>query len=211
MKEFNKLINKISIALQQKLPGYEVQKLMEPATRNRLIEKMKPSSTPKKCGVLVLIYPKNNKIFTVFIKRQTYDGVHSGQIAFPGGKYEKTDNTLVNTAIREANEEIGINPDDINIIGNLTELYIPPSNFNVLPILAYMDKPPVFNIDKNEVDSIIEISIDELVDEKIVSNKEVYTSEKTMINVPCYLYKRNIIWGATAMIISEFVKVVKND
>ncbi|MCD4773163.1 MAG: CoA pyrophosphatase [Bacteroidales bacterium] len=206
---FNNFIKKLNTALQQHLPAYEAQKLMEPSIRNHLIEKMKFSETPKNCSVLILIYPKNNEIFTVFIKRAKYDGVHSSQIAFPGGQYEKCDGSLFKTALRESNEEIGIDPHDVEIIGNLSNLFVPPSNFNVLPVVAYMNKTPVFDIDKNEVDKIIEISLDDLLDKNIICKKEVQTSENTKLDVPCYFFDGHIIWGATAMVVSELLEVIK--
>lgn len=206
--KFENFIKKLNTALQQELPGYEAQRLMEPSIRKQQIEKMKAGNDAIECSVLILLYPKNNKIFTVFIKRPKYDGVHSEQIAFPGGQYEKNDGSLFITALRESKEEIGIDPHDIEIIGNLSDLFIPPSNFNVLPVVAYMNKTPVFDIDKNEVDKIIEISLDDLLDKNIICKKEVLTNENTKLNVPCYFYEEHIIWGATAMVISELVEVI---
>ena len=209
MKNTQNIISKLSTNLQEKLPGFEAQKLMAPSIRDRLIERMKSCTTPKDSSVLILIYPKNKKLYTVFIQRQKYDGVHSGQISFPGGKYENTDDSLYDTALRETNEEIGVKPSDIKILGCLSELYVPPSNINVLPVVAFMNKTPIFNIDKNEVYKVLEISLDKLLDKNIICNKEVLTSENSKLDVPCYYYNGHIIWGATAMIISEFIEIIR--
>ena len=143
------------------------------------------------------------------IKRPVYDGVHSGQIAFPGGKKEKSDFDLVQTALRETEEEIGVNHNSINIIGKLTRLYIPPSNFDVQPVVAYTESIPEFVLEKNEVDSILEINIEDFLNSKNIMHKKVLSRNNLRLRVICYFIQNKIIWGASAMILSEFIEVLK--
>ena len=191
------------------LPGEDAQFDMVPITRRTEMKKMQHSSTPKESGVLILFYEKDQEIFTVFMKRTAYDGVHSGQISFPGGKYEETDHSLIETAFREAEEEVGIDRNSTFHIGELTELFIPPSNFNVLPVLAFTEKTPEFKIDKTEVDKLIEVPLSLLFDPGIVKMKEIKTRRNERVVVPCYYIDNEIIWGATAMIVSELNVLLK--
>lgn len=209
MNNFIFNIKKINKALNRPLPGYEAQSLMEPITRRIELEKQKKRTIPIPCSILILLYPKNDKIYTVMIKRTIYDGVHSGQIAFPGGRKEQNDTDLIETALRETEEEIGVNRTLISTIGTLTQLYIPPSHYNVLPIIGFTEFSPIFIQDKNEVDDILEIDISEFINTKNIKQKEIYTQRQTKAKVICYNIQNEIIWGATAMIISEFVEIVK--
>ena len=153
MNNFNSYIHQLSLALSQALPGREAQFLMEPLTRRVEMEKQKNRKNAKLSAVLILLYPKDDKIYTAMIKRPVYNGVHSGQIAFPGGKKEDDDLNLSETALRETEEEIGVLRNSVEVIGQLSQLYIPPSNFNVQPVIAYTNNIPDFILEENEVDS----------------------------------------------------------
>ena len=118
------------------LPGEEAQFSMAPFSRERIREIPKQNYSPKLSAVLILLFPHNNSINTVLIQRPEYAGIHSGQIAFPGGKFEDDDIELSRTALRETSEEIGIITENIEIIGSLTDIYITPSNFLVRPFVA---------------------------------------------------------------------------
>ncbi len=209
MNNFSTFIDNLKQTLAEPLPGREAQFLMEPITRKIELQKQKNRAEAKLSAVLILLYPKNRKVCTVMIKRPIYDGVHSGQIAFPGGKKEVDDFDLIQTALRETKEEIGVNQDDIRVIGELTQLYIPPSNFNVLPIIAYTNSEPNFILEKNEVDRIIEIDIDDFANPKNRMHKKILSRNNIRLSVICYFIQNEIIWGASAMIISEFVEIVK--
>ena len=152
---------------------------------------------------MIYCYPKKEKTYFSLIKRSNYSGVHSGQISLPGGKFDKNDSSLKETALRECGEELGINIDLKKDLFALTPLYIPPSNFIVTPYLAYENFYPKFNPDSREVALHIEISIEELKKLKI-ENKFLRNEYRNEYSIPCYIYKRHIIWGATAMILSEF-------
>ncbi len=197
-------VRMIKERLGKPLPGISAQLKMSPQHRRM----MNPIQDPQKAGVLLLLYPKEEEMATIFTKRTTYDGPHSGQISLPGGKIETFDSSIVETALREAHEEIGIDPSDVEILGILTPLIIPVSNFKVTPVVGFMKKPPDFIIDPNEVDYLIEITIRHLTNPQNVKIKEVLTDNLVSV-IPYYDYNHNEIWGATAMIISEFIEVLK--
>ena len=204
-------IDELKLKLHQPLPGVTSHLKMAPTHRVddfSTMSKVVPSA--KNSAVLILLFPDNGKIKTVFIKRSEYDGVHSGQISFPGGKFEKTDKDFEATALREANEEIGVLPDNIEIIGQLTDFYIPPSNFLVKVYVGYLLTKPEFIPDTKEVQSIIVADLDEFYNSNNVSEKEFYsTSRKIKISAPCYQVNGLEIWGATAMILSELLDMLK--
>ena len=204
-------IEELKQKLQQPLPGVKSHLKMSPRHRVEEFSSMNnvvPSA--KNSAVLILLYPDNRKLKTVFIKRSEYDGVHSGQISFPGGKYENSDKNFETTALREANEEIGVKPENIEIIGQLTDFYIPPSNFLVKVFVGYQLKTPELIPDQKEVQSIILADLDEFYKSNNQSEKEFYsTSRKIKINAPCYLVNGMEIWGATAMILTELLDVLK--
>ncbi len=203
------LIENIKCRLQKGLPGESFQYKMAPVSRPKSDFYIKNKIVPKKGGVLVLVYELNQQIYVLLTLRKEYNGVHSKQVSFPGGKFEDGDGNLLNTALREANEEVGIKINQVEIISNLTDLYIPPSNFLVSPYLAFTSKRPSFEIQEAEVEQLIEIPLKELFDENNKSIKEVLLSDGNIIEVPCYLSQDNVIWGATAMIISELEELCR--
>lgn len=209
MKTFNHFVKQLILQFEKPLPGLASQMKMSPITRKLEIKKMKNRTFPKESAVLILFYPHRNKVYTVFIKRPKYPGVHSGQIAFPGGKFEEEDLNLTNTALREAKEEIGINPDHVTVVGTLTKLFIPPSNFNVLPVVGYANKRPEFISDPVEVDEIVEIKVDQLINPENNQHREILHRNQTKVKVPAYFINDQIIWGATAMIIHELLDVIQ--
>ncbi len=160
-------------------------------------------------SVLILLYKDEDILKTVFILRQTYDGVHSGQVSFPGGRMEETDNSLIDTALREANEEVNIDPDKVRILGTLSEMYIPPSNFLVLPVIGYQDSRPDFIAEKSEVAEIIESDLDFLFDDDFIK-ETVLDVRGYKIQAPYFDVNGHIVWGATAMILSELKEVIES-
>ncbi len=205
MIPFEFLINEIKHNLKLPLPGLQAQLRMAPSFRGELI-KSNHSSNSRKSAVLISLFPENNKINTLLIKRTTYDGVHSGQISFPGGKFDDIDESLIQTALREAYEEVGINPSDVEVLGTLTPLFIPVSNLEVLPVVGLLNTNPELLLNSYEVEFTITIPIchlknpaNRLIKEIIVSE---YSIEAPYIKVDC-----EDVWGATAMIISEFIEL----
>lgn len=207
---FTGFIDTLQKRLESPLPGEEAQYLMAPLSRIKAKEFAKNYLKPKKSAVLILLFPENDILNTVFIKRPEYPGVHSGQIAFPGGKFEKTDKNLQETALRETHEEIGVSPNTVKVVGQLTDLYINPSNFLVSPFIGYTPERPNFIIDNHEVDDIITYDLLDLGNEKLVSKKEIKLSIGLTLKTPYYDIKGHTVWGATAMIISELNAVMKS-
>lgn len=203
-------IEELKQKLQQPLPGVTSHLKMAPRQRADEysgLNGLKPLA--RKSAVLILLFPENGLLKTVLIKRSVYDGVHSGQISFPGGKYENTDTSFEVTALRETNEEIGVDPDKIEIIGQLTDFYIPPSNFLVKVFVGYSALKPLFITDKKEVQSVVEVNVDDFYDSRNISEKEFYsTSRKLKIVAPCYLINNEEIWGATAMMVAELLDIL---
>ncbi len=143
------------------------------------------------------------------ILRKTYHGVHSAQIGFPGGRIEPDDDSLKSTAIRETYEEIGIPGSEIRVIREMTDLYIPPSNFNVRPFLALYDSIPEFIKQEDEVEDVIEVPLHHILDDQVVVTTEVQTSYAKKIEVPAFKLKGHMVWGATAMMLSEIKDLLK--
>jgi len=198
---------KLAAALQEDLPGTLAHQKVAPADRIKGIIEQKWPENAKRSAVTFLLFPKDNQIHTVFMKRPEYPGVHSGQVSLPGGQRDKTDISLQDTAIREYFEETHVQLQATHYLGPLTEFYIPPSNFLVQPYIAFIEELPPLLPQVEEVESLHEISLEELfkpscftTDEIVVrnGNKENYT-----IKAPCYKVKELLIWGATAMMISE--------
>jgi 8-oxo-dGTP pyrophosphatase MutT (NUDIX family) len=177
--------------------------------RLREMMNFRPLDNATPSSVLLLLYPADGEISTVFIQRPEYDGIHSGQIALPGGKAEIADHDPAFTALREAREEIGIDPEKVTIIGKLTDLYIPPSNYLVSPFIAFSPERPVFTIDPEEVKKTLEVRIADLVSGQNIREERIRIREGFEITAPAYVIKGEIIWGATAMMIAEFCEILR--
>ncbi len=191
------------------LPATESHLKMAPMNRVEMLKLWDYSKfNPKKAGVLSLLYPKHSQAYLVLIIR-TARGIHSSQVAFPGGQYETEDMVLANTAKRETFEEIGVYQEKINIIKDLSEIYIPPSNFLVYPFLGYTNSEPQFILAPDEVAQIIEVPLIEFLHLKI-TNHDIKANYSHFMNVPAYNIGGNIVWGATAMILSELKDVLVN-
>ena len=167
----------------------------------------------RKSAVAVHIYPSNESsddFSILLIERSEYEGTHSKQIAFPGGKVDPEDKSFEYTARRESFEEVEIPFDAGTLIGKLTEVNIPVSKFNVMPYVFFHETLPPLKKNEREVNEILFISISELVDEinrKTASIK--VSNELTMPNVPCFIIQEKIIWGATALILNELKVICK--
>jgi 8-oxo-dGTP pyrophosphatase MutT (NUDIX family) len=200
---FPQLIEKLKTRLQQPLPGKAAHLQMVPFVRLTDYEKGYNLTEARKSSVLILLYPNSNETYIPFIQRPVYSGVHSGQIGLPGGKMEPEDASLTQTALREAQEEIGIDPQTVNLLGELSDVYIPPSNFLVKVIIGYSTQKPDFLRDEKEVEEIVEINLKELLDDAIIDEQSVINSQELQFTAPCYLINNKVIWGATAMMLSE--------
>lgn len=204
-------INPIFQKLNNPLPGWEGQKHLAPNFRAEEIKNMgKEIENARKSAVMILLYEKEGEIFIPFIRRVTYDGVHSGQISLPGGKAEKSDKDFQHTALRETSEEIGIPVERIKILRQISDLYIPPSNFLVKVFVGYLAEKPLFVADQKEVETIIEVPVTKLLKTDNIKSKIFYRSSDGKERSAPYFDVCGIeIWGATAMIISELIEIIR--
>lgn len=207
MYELERLIGKIEGQLHD-LPGWEAQAQMATKFRPKPDKTQQYYQNARQGAVLILLYPSDNDIKTTLIQRPVYEGVHSGQIAFPGGKKEEADADLITTALREANEEVNIDPGIVKVVGSLTELYIPPSNFLVTPIVGFSMERPDLKPDDFEVASILEVTMQELTDPNIRGIKAITPREGITFDSPYYNVQGHTVWGATAMMISELNAII---
>lgn len=184
-------------------------KMMPPERKEQLYDLDFVSKNSRKAAVMMLLYPKQSITHLVLIVRNSYPGVHSSQIAFPGGKVEDIDSNFRDTALRETHEEIGVSPSTISVIRPFTEIYIPPSNFLVYPFLGFSEQELSFELQAEEVAGIIELPISEFMNDSIVIKKTMTTSYANSIDVPCFKVNEHYIWGATAMMMSELKETLK--
>lgn len=205
------IINKLQTALQLPLPGEKARALMSPPYRPNLNLEQILANDPKIGGVMLLLYQKAGELHIVFTQRRAYDGVHGGQMSFPGGKKDLVDTDTIQTALRETQEEIGIPPSQIEVIGKLSELYIPPSNFLVYPVVGFAKKETTFIPQEKEVEKIVEIPLSFFQQEVNINlQTEIKLYNGTTVRVPAYTYQQHIIWGATAIMLSEFMYIYKH-
>lgn len=208
--EFEEFISDLIIRLKKELPGQQAQRLMAPFESNQDRFNLDAQSEAISGAVLILFYPDGGGIHFPLIQRPTYNGVHSDQVALPGGKKEIEDVDLYETALREANEEIGIELENLTIIGSLTELYIPVSNFKVLPAIGYCSEKPAFVPDDHEVEEIIIANVEMLKGRDMPQVTEIVINDNFQLKAPYFAVDDHIIWGATAMMLGE-LQVLLND
>ena len=209
--DFIAFLKYVPLLIEAKLPAFDAHIKMAPLERLESLKNIDlASKTPKTAAVMMLLYPKDGKTHLVLILRNSYKGVHSSQIAFPGGKYELEDENFAATALRETHEEVGIHPDKMEIIKPFTHLYIPPSNFMVHAFLGICKEEIVFEPDPTEVAGIIELPLSVFLSDTILVEAKLSTSYADNINVPAFKIEEHIVWGATAMILSELKEVLKN-
>lgn len=185
------------------LPGMEAHERMMPSTRRTIYRDITIPEDAKKSAVLLLFYPEENGLHFPLIERTAYPGVHSKQIGLPGGAWEESDPDYIATALRETEEEIGIGRDQIQVLGQLSSLYIPPSNFWVQPVVGFIQTRPSFVPDPNEVEQVITAALSPLLGEDAAVESKVQHSSGLHLKVPSYIIGGHVVWGATAMMISE--------
>ncbi len=208
--DFQHFLKYVPKLIQVALPASEAHYKMAPFERIESLKKLNNDTiNPKKAAVMMLFYPKKGQTHLVLIVRNSYEGVHSAQIAFPGGKYETQDVTFEKTALRETHEEIGIHPEKIEIIMPFTNLYIPPSNFMVYPFLGICKEEIVFVPDNNEVVNVIEWPLNDFLNDDLIVTTTLSTSYAEKIQIPAFKINEHIVWGATAMMLSELKEVLK--
>ncbi|WP_396175321.1 NUDIX hydrolase [Flavobacterium sp.] len=208
--DFHSFLKYVPKIAKETLPAAHAHAKMAPIERLELLNSFSYEGlSPKKAAVMMLFYPKESQTHLVLIVRNSYPGVHSSQIAFPGGKVESFDASMADTALRETEEEIGIHKSSIEIIKEFTEIYIPPSNFLVAPFLGISISEPSFVLQTDEVAGIIELPLTVFLDDKNVVTRKLTTSYAASIDVPAFLVKEHVVWGATAMMMSELKETLK--
>ena len=182
-----------------------------PGNRREVMKNLDINSLkPNKAGVMAVFYPNNlGKTHLVLILRKTYKGVHSNQIGFPGGRVEPEDESLEQTALRETEEEVGIPRNKIEVIRELTRLYIPPSNFWVQPYLGLLEETPTLIPQESEVERILEVDLDHFLDHSNFVTEELSTSYASRMRVPAFRLNKQIVWGATGMMLSEIREIFR--
>lgn len=202
-------IRRLRSQLSEPLPAESAWGEMAPVARIVRSTWPEKNEHSKRSAVLMLFYEWEEMFHVPMILRNIYDGPHSGQISLPGGRVEDFDKDLVDTALREANEEVGIDRGQVEILGQLSEIYIAPSQFWVQPVVGFVHGRPAFIPDHSEVQEVIEAPLPSFMDRKNVKMTDFKVGNMGTINVPAYDIKGHRVWGATAMMMSELVAVVE--
>lgn len=206
--EINNIKTRLIETLKHKLPGERAHQLMLP--HGRELYPASDNNSTIQSSVLMLLFPFKEKIHTCLIRRPSAMRNHGGQIAFPGGRNEPTDKNLIETAFRESYEEIGTDRNKIVVLGKLTPLYVQVSNFTINPFIGWSESLPQFKIDSQEVAEIFIIPIENFLHHTALQSKEVSTINGTF-KVPGFYIDQLFVWGATAMIISEFNEIFQDN
>ena len=202
---------KIRELLSLPLPGETAHREMMSYRRATAPEARKTDPPPRQSAVLMLLIPFPEDIHTLFIRRPDYEGVHSGQLSFPGGKKEESDTDLMATALRETSEEIGIAPDAVEVLGALSEIYIPPSHFLVQPYVGWLNHPAEFRPDTREVSEILIEPLQRLYAPGNITETRIFIPTYNVhIQAPSMNIQGHILWGATAMMVHEFRRAMKS-
>lgn len=197
--------------IENQLPGEDAHLMMLPKGRQLSSISRKEAVAPKQASVAVHLFftnPENPHL--ILIKRSVYDGAHSGQIAFPGGKTDEKDKDLIHTALRESHEEIGLRTDESQLIGALSPVYIPISNFNVQPFLFLHFNSLALLAEDREVAEILTVPLSEIIEDKNINKREITLKDTNeTIEVTGFLLQENWVWGASALILNEVKEVLK--
>lgn len=206
-QEFLEYIPKIQ---KEPLIGEQAHEKMMPAERIAIFKDLDLNTVnARNACVMMLFYPKNSEPHLILILRNSYKGVHSSQIGFPGGKVEEFDTSLEDTALRETFEEIGIDRNLITVVKPFSEIYIPPSNFKVYPFLGYSTEELTFVPNDREVFGLIELPLSVLLDDNNLVSKTLSTSYMEEVGVPAFKFEEHYIWGATSQMLNELKEVIK--
>lgn len=205
---FTDCISKLQTAFNKPLPGYKAQQTLAPVHRKSTSFYLERNPSFKTGCVLIILLPIDELIHLVMIER-TDVGTHSGQISFPGGRREMDDANLIDVALRETYEEIGVDPSAIKILGQLSELYIPVSNYLVHPFVGMMDHLPDFTLSTNEVKKVLIPELNLFLKHEGNHHFDFTGYDGKIIKAPYFPFDEYKIWGASAMILSELCALIK--
>ena len=209
MNNLISLAEAIKAQVEHNLPGMEAHKTMLPKGRSIPNDYLNNIENYKKSAVFALLFQEENHIHLLLTQRHDYEGKHSGQISFPGGKKEEQDENLLITAYRETYEEVGIHKKSIELIGSLSPLYIPVSNFFVQPYLGYVSTLPPVVLNEREVKSVVKFPLHALNNPSLLKIKKIEASSGMYLTVPAFELGDHTIWGATAMMLREIGEIIK--
>ncbi len=200
--------NLLAQRLKESLPGASAHEPLRAVPVGTLTPRFEHKLPPRPGSVLILLYQEDDQIKFPLTVRQDYLGTHGGQISLPGGKAEEGE-SAIETALREAEEEIGIDRSDVTVVGTLTQFFVIPSNFLVTPVIAVMKGKPTFKADPIEVQRILEGSLDKLIKEDAIQKKEIIAAKTYRLMAPHFEIEGEVVWGATAMMLNEFRLVIR--
>lgn len=200
-------IDELKVALSSPLPGRAAHQSMDPLKPG--VRQWNHDRPPRQSAVLILMHASSGELSFPLIQRPEYEGHHSGQIALPGGKMEESDLDLVETALRETREEIGVDSETIRIVGQLTKIYVPPSNYEILPVIGWTSSIQKYVPDEREVASVFDVTIAEFLDPVNQGQRGIKLKRGLTMDVPVFDFNGKVVWGATAMILSEMLAVLK--
>ena len=203
-----KLSAEIEERLKKPLPGAIAHEPLRARPIGNVIPNFIHTNPPKPGSVLILLYEQNGIVQFPLIKRNDYLGAHSGQVSFPGGKAEEGE-SMVEAAIREAEEEIGISSSKIKICGRLSDFFVIPSNFMVTPIIAHYKGVPEFVPDPHEVNRILKADLRMVLQDDAIFEEEILAASRYRMYAPHFKIDGEIVWGATAMMLNELRLIMK--
>ena len=209
MIDFHDLLSRLEARLKKPLPGAQAHERMRAMPVGNSAPSFSHRASPRPGSVLLVLYPDNNRILFPLIKRPDYEGMHSGQISFPGGKAEPGED-FITTALREGNEEIGIDPQAVRIIGRLSDFFVIPSNFMVTPVIGYVASKPILTPDPIEVAKILHGDVESILPDSVILEREITAARTFQMKAPHFEIENEIVWGATAMMLNEF-RIIVNE
>ena len=187
------------------LPGEAAHIPLSPSGRGISSETIKKAIHYKESAVALILFEERSQLNGILMQRQVYKGFHSGQVCFPGGKKEDFETNLSDTAIRETIEEIGLQEEKFNLLGELTPVFIPVSNFKIQPFVVQYTDIPLFNPDVREVKEVFSFPIEQLIQEDAIQRTKIQIADDEFLDdVPYFNINGKIVWGATALILNEF-------
>lgn len=207
MIDFENLMQGLQERLKLPLPGSKAHEKMRAIPVGSKFPRFVHQQPPRLGSVLIVLYPDEDKILFPLIKRPNYEGLHSGQVSFPGGKAEAGENAI-EVALREGNEEIGIDKNQVNVIGQLSDFFVIPSNFMVTPIVGFTSKRPSLVADPIEVAKILHGDIQSILPDTALLEQEILAGNIYPMKAPHFKIENEIVWGATAMMLNEFRMVL---